>query len=41
MEIGKPERVVIIEPIEDPVPKREPAPAPEREPAQAPERIVR
>ena len=31
MEIGKPEREIIIEPLEDPVPRREP----EREPAPA------
>jgi hypothetical protein len=38
MEIGKPERIVIVEPVEDPVRRREPAPVrrPEREPEPAP-----
>jgi hypothetical protein len=33
MDIGKPERVVVVEPAENPVPLEAPAPAePEREP---------
>jgi hypothetical protein len=38
MEIGKPRRVYTVEPVEKPVPRREPAPAPEPKPARkAPE----
>ncbi len=44
MEIGEPRRTIVIEPIEDPVPREEPErkpsepaePTPEREPARAP-----
>jgi hypothetical protein len=40
MEIGDPERVIVVEPIEDPVPREEPAPPPTRprepEPEEAP-----
>jgi hypothetical protein len=32
MEIGKPQRKIVVEPIRDPVPP--PAPKPEREPAR-------
>jgi hypothetical protein len=38
MDIGKPQRVITIEPIEDPVPPV-PAPEPEREPVREPERV--
>lgn len=34
MEIGKPRRVYTVEPVEKPVPRKEPAPAPERKPAE-------
>jgi hypothetical protein len=34
MEIGKPERITVVEPIEDPVPREVPA----EEPAESPER---
>jgi hypothetical protein len=42
MEIGKPQRKIVIEPIRDPVPRREreprpaPAPSPDRLPATEP-----
>jgi hypothetical protein len=36
MEIGEPRRVVTIEPIEDPVPAREPPPEEPAPPAEAP-----
>ena len=36
MEIGKPQRVIRIEPLENPVLAREPAPA--KEPVKVPER---
>jgi hypothetical protein len=42
MEIGKPQRKIVVEPIRDPV--RPPAPKPEREPARttpSPKRPVR
>jgi len=32
MEIGKPLRKIVVEPIRDPVPKRSPKPAPEPAP---------
>jgi hypothetical protein len=36
MEIGKPLRIVIVEPVETPVPRERPTPVPERkEPAPA------
>ena len=42
MEIGEPKRTIVVEPIEDPVPREtpspEPAPAPEEQPAE-PERV--
>jgi hypothetical protein len=37
MEIGKPERQITVEPLEDPVPREMPAEEPERAPAE-PER---
>ena len=37
MDIGKESEPYVIEPLEDPVPNREPAPAPE-EPVYAPDR---
>ncbi|MFN2593863.1 MAG: hypothetical protein ABR579_03115 [Actinomycetota bacterium] len=37
VDIGKPERVVIVEPAEDPVPKEQPATPPE--PERDPERV--
>jgi hypothetical protein len=43
MQIGPPKRTIVVEPIEDPVPREAPAPqeappppAPEREPLRAP-----
>lgn len=39
MEIGKPRRVYTVEPVEAPVPRKEPSPPerrPEREPAREP-----
>jgi hypothetical protein len=45
MELGKPQRVYTIEPIEDPVPKSPPekrdAPPPERRPEPAERPLVR
>lgn len=39
MEIGTEEPLIVIEPVEDPVPgEREPAPEPEPTPVEAPER---
>ena len=38
MEIGKPVRKIVVEPIRDPVPQRTPKPAPEPEPEPAPAR---
>jgi len=39
MEIGKPKRKIVIEPLRDPVPKREPAqPTPKEAPAREPTR---
>jgi len=38
MEIGKPERVITIEPVKEPIPKREPAPEPDRDPVREPEK---
>lgn len=35
MEIGKPLRKIVVEPIRDPVPERAPAPKPAPEPAPA------
>ena len=34
MEIGEPRRTIVIEPIEDPVPREEPEPRPVPEPSQ-------
>jgi hypothetical protein len=34
MEIGKPLRKIVVEPIRDPVPERTPKPAPEPAPAE-------
>jgi hypothetical protein len=34
MEIGKPVRKIVVEPIRDPVPERTPKPAPEPTPAR-------
>jgi hypothetical protein len=40
MEIGKPLRKIVVEPIRDPVPKRAPQKAPETAPARpAPTRV--
>ena len=39
MKIGKPLRRVTVEPVEDPVPRKEPQPAPST-PAPAPKREV-
>jgi len=40
MEIGKPVRKIVVEPIRDPVPERTPKPAPEPAPARpAPARV--
>jgi hypothetical protein len=36
MEIGKPDRIRIVEPVEDPVPREAPVPA--EEPVEAPTR---
>jgi hypothetical protein len=42
MDIGKEQEKIVVEPLEDPVPKRDdPAPAPEREPAPRPTRKVK
>jgi hypothetical protein len=30
MDIGKPQRIVRVEPLEEPVPRKAPAPAPEK-----------
>jgi hypothetical protein len=38
MEIGKPLRKIVVEPIRDPVPERTPKPAPKPERAPAPSR---
>jgi hypothetical protein len=38
MEIGKPLRKIVVEPIRDPVPERSPKPAPAPEPEQTPAR---
>jgi len=39
MEIGKPKRKIIVEPLRDPVPRREPTqPAPKEPPAREPAR---
>jgi hypothetical protein len=39
-EIGKPERIIVVEPIEEPVPSKEPRPepVPEQEPVE-PEKV--
>ena len=36
MDIGKPKRIVKVEPLQEPVPRERPAPAPEREPQKTP-----
>lgn len=36
MDIGKPQRIVRVEPLEEPVPRKTPAPAPERKPEKVP-----
>ena len=36
MDIGKPQRIVRVEPLEEPVPRETPAPTPEREPEKVP-----
>ena len=36
MDIGKPQRVVRVEPLEEPVPREAPAPVPERQPEKVP-----
>jgi hypothetical protein len=43
MDIGKPLRKIVVEPIRDPVPRREPAPAPAPTPDRrpAPEPVTR
>jgi hypothetical protein len=38
MDIGKPRRTYIVEPIEAPVPREHPKPPPERAPAEPPRR---
>jgi hypothetical protein len=38
MEIGKPLRKIVVEPIRDPVPERSPKPAPAPAPEQTPAR---
>jgi hypothetical protein len=38
VDIGKTIKTYTIEPVEDPVPRREPKPEPEREPPPLPER---
>jgi hypothetical protein len=37
MEIGKPQRVVTVEPVRDPVPRRAPEKEPAKEPRERPE----
>lgn len=37
MEIGEPRRIIIVEPLEDPVPREAPATEPDREPLETPE----
>jgi hypothetical protein len=37
MEIGEPQREIVVEPVEDPVPRHEPAPA-EPMPVEEPDR---
>jgi hypothetical protein len=36
MDIGKPQRIVRVEPLEEPVPRETPAPTPERKPEKVP-----
>ena len=36
MEIGKPQRKIVVEPIRDPVPRREPPPLPAPSPTRLP-----
>jgi hypothetical protein len=36
MDIGKPQRIVRVEPLRDPVPRTEPAPPPEPRPQKTP-----
>ncbi len=36
MDIGKPQRIVKVEPLEEPVPRKAPAPPPERKPERVP-----
>ena len=36
MDIGKPQRIVKVEPLEEPVPRERPEPAPSREPKKMP-----
>lgn len=38
MNIGKPKRVITVEPLQDPVPRRAPAPTPQREEPARPTR---
>jgi hypothetical protein len=40
MEIGEPRRTIVVEPLEDPVPRESPAaPEPEEAPAAEPEEV--
>jgi hypothetical protein len=39
MDIGRPERVIVVEPIEIPVPAKEPAETPITEPEREPEKV--
>jgi hypothetical protein len=36
MDVGKPQRIVRVEPLRDPVPRKAPSPPPVRRPEQAP-----
>jgi hypothetical protein len=36
MDIGKPQRVIRVEPLRDPVPQKAPAPPPQRKPEKTP-----
>jgi len=36
MDIGKPKRIVKVEPLREPVPRERPTPAPERAPERVP-----
>jgi hypothetical protein len=36
MDVGKPQRIVKVEPLEEPVPRETPTPVPERRPEKVP-----